>query len=482
MREHAVLIVGAGPTGLMLAGELALAGVDVAVLERRTDRDLVGSRAGGMTPRTLEVMDQRGIVDRFLSEGITGQNTHYSGIFFDVADLPTRHNYGLALLQYRVETILADWVAELGVTIHYGCEVSGFTQDADGVEAIAASGARFRCAYLVGCDGGRSHVRKTAGIAFPGWDASTSCLVADAVLTENPPWGLHRDPAFHSFFKFDGEDTVRIMVTESTLTNTEQPTVDDIRKALLSARGTDYGLRSAAWVSRFTDTTRQAATYRDRRVLLAGDAAHIHFPIGGQGLNTGVQDAVNLGWKLGQVVNGISGEHLLDSYHDERHPVAARVLHNTMAQSVLNGPGARVDALRDTLAELLTLGESRARIAAMMCGLDIRYDHGHAHPLVGHRMPDLDLQTTEGPIRLFSLLHEGRGILLSLNLPTSLDITRWAHRVAVVDACAAGTWRLPVLGEIAAPASVLVRPDGYVAWTGDHRGNGLPEVLNTWFA
>ncbi|BBX85536.1 FAD-dependent monooxygenase [Mycolicibacterium aubagnense] len=481
MRDHEVLIVGGGPTGLMLAGELTLAGVDVGVLERRIDRDLAGSRAGGMTPRTLEVTDQRGIVDRFLSEGVVGQNAHYSGIFFDVSDLPTRHNYGLALLQYRTESILADWVTELGSTIHYGCEATDFIQDAQHVEVSVATGEKFCATYLVGCDGGRSQVRKAAGVAFPGWDASTSCLVADAELTETPPWGLHRDPAFHSFFTFDGEDTIRIMVTEPTTANTGEPTLEDLRSALHTARGTDYGLRSAAWISRFTDSTRQASSYRDRRVLLAGDAAHIHFPIGGQGLNTGIQDAVNLGWKLGQVVKGISDANLLDTYHAERHPVAAGVLHNTMAQSVLNGPGPRVEALRDTMAELLTLGTPRQRIAAMMCGLDIRYDLGQEHPLMGRRVPDLDLHTADGPTRLYTLLHDARALLLVFGQPINVDMARWTHRVTAVDAQAADAWTIPVIGEITAPAALLVRPDGYVAWTGDHRGIGLHEALNRWF-
>lgn len=480
MPEHAVLIVGAGPTGLMLAGELALAGVDVVVLERRTSRDLAGSRAGGLTSRTIEVLDQRGIADRFLSTGMTGQIGHYSGIYFDVSDLPTRHNYGLALLQYRVEQLLADWVAELGVTVRYGCDVTGFTQDVDGVEVTMANGARLHGAYLVGCDGGRSLIRKAAGISFPGWDASTGCLVADAELTETPPWGLHRDPTFHSFFQFEGEDTIRVMVTEEPPA-ADTPTVGDISAALIAARGTDYGLRSVTWVSRFNDTTRQAAVYRDRRVLLAGDAAHVHFPIGGQGLNTGIQDAVNLGWKLGQVVNGSSGETLLDSYHTERHPVAARVLHNTMAQTVLNGSGPRIDALRDTMAELLAMDEPRTRIAAMMCGLDIRYDLGQAHPLLGHRIPDLDLHTPHGPIRLFALLHDARGILLSFDPDIRLDASQWAHRVTTIRAHHTDAWTLPNLGKIDCPSAVLIRPDGHVAWVGDKRATGLQEALNMWF-
>lgn len=482
MGEDTVLIAGAGPTGLMLAGELALAGVDVAVFERRTDRDLVGSRAGGMTPRTIEVLDQRGIADRFLSEGAIGHNGHYSGIFFDVSDLPSRHNYGLALLQYRIEKILADWVTDLGVAIHYGCEVSGFTQHPDCVEVALADGTRRHGAYVVGCDGGRSLIRKASGIAFPGWDPSTSCLVADVELADEPPWGLHRDGGFHSFFKFDGEDTVRVMVTEPQIARTDAPNLADISTALIAARGTDYGLRSAAWISRFNDTTRQAATYRDRRVLLAGDAAHIHFPIGGQGLNTGIQDAVNLGWKLGQVVNGTSGDKLLDTYHAERHPVAARVLHNTMAQTALNGPGERVDALRDTMSELLTMDEPRTRIAAMMCGLDIHYNLGDGHPLIGHRMPDLDLNTPKGATRLYTFLQTARGILLTLGLPPNVDVSPWAHRVSVVDAHAAESWNLPVVGEIDAPNAVLIRPDGHVAWAGDSTASGLQTAIDEWFA
>lgn len=482
MAEHQVVIAGAGPTGLMLAGELALAGVDVAVAERRTGRDLVGSRAGGMTPRTIEVLDQRGIADRFLAQGITGQNGHYAGLFFDMSDLPTRHNYGLALLQYRVETILADWIAELGVLIRYGREVTGFTQDDTGVDVALSDGTTMRGAYLVGCDGGHSVVRKTAGIDFPGWEPSISCLVADVDMTDEPPWGLHRRGGFHSFFTFDGEDTVRVMVAEPQVANTAEPTLTDLRAALIAVCGAEYGIRSATWISRFTDATRQAATYRADRALLAGDAAHIHFPIGGQGLNTGIQDAVNLGWKLAHVVRGVSGEELLDTYHAERHPIAARVLHNTMAQTALNAPGERIDALRDTVAELLTLHEPRTRIAAMMCGLDIHYNLGVGHPLLGRRMPDLDLQTPSGPARLFTLLHQAHGTLLRFGGPPwDLDITPWSDRVSVFDVRYTGAWKLPVIGEVTAPDAVLIRPDGYAAWVAKGSTEGLPNALDRWF-
>lgn len=482
MAEHQVVIAGAGPTGLMLAGELALAGADVVVVERRIGRDLVGSRAGGMTPRTIEVLDQRGIADRFLSQGTIGQNGHYAGLFFDVSDLPTRHNYGLALLQYRVETILADWIAELGVPVHYGREVTGFTQDDSGVHAKVSDGTTLRAGYLVGCDGGRSVVRKTAGIAFPGRAASTSCLVADVDMEGEPPWGLHRHGGFHSFFTFDGEDTVRVMVTEPQIGNTAEPTLADLSEALTAVCGTDYGLGSATWVSRFTDATRQAAAYRVGRVLLAGDAAHIHFPIGGQGLNTGIQDAVNLGWKLARVARGEAGGKLLDSYHAERHPVAARVLHNTMAQTALNGPGDRIDALRDTMSELLTMDEPRTWIAAMMCGLDIHYDLGDGHPLLGRRMPDLDLHAPSGPLRLSTLLHQAQGVLLNFaGQAFDFDITPWADRVSAFDVHCSGAWKLPVIGEVAAPDAVLIRPDGYAAWVGVSSSEGLPDALDMWF-
>lgn len=483
MAEHDVVIAGAGPTGLMLAGELALAGADVAVVERRTDRDLVGSRAGGMTPRTIEVLDQRGIADRFLHEGTIGQNGHYAGLFFDVSDLPTRHNYGLGLLQYRVETILADWVTELGVPVHYTREVTGFAQDDSGVDAAVSDGTTLRAGYLVGCDGGHSAIRKAAGIAFPGWEPSTSCVVADVDMEGEPPWGLHRHGEFHSFFTFDGEDTVRVMVTEPLAEkNTAEPTLVDLSEALIAARGTDYGLRSATWISRFTDATRQAAAYRAGRVLLAGDAAHIHFPIGGQGLNTGIQDAVNLGWKLARVARGEAGGKLLDTYHAERHPVAARVLHNTMAQTALNGPGERIDALRDTMSELLGMHEPRTRIAAMMCGLDIHYDLGEGHSLLGRRVPDLDLHTPSGPARLFTLLHQAHGVLLKFGGQAwDFDIAPWSDRVSIFDVHYSGVWELPVISEVAAPDAVLVRPDGYVAWVGDGSTAGLPDALDRWF-
>jgi FAD binding domain-containing protein/aromatic ring hydroxylase-like protein len=276
---------------------------------------------------------------------------------------------------------------------------------------------------------------------------------------------------------------VRVLVTEQQVGQSGEPTLVDLSQALIAVYGTDYGLHRASSISRFTDMARQAASYRDRRVLLAGDAAHVHFPTGGQGLNIGVQDAVNLGWKLAQVVNQTSPDSLLDSYHAERHPVAARVLKNTLAQSALLGRrNDRLDALRDIVSELLSMDEPRRRFAAMMAGLDIRYDFGDGHPLLGRRMPDLDVLTAGGPLRVFTLLHEARPVLLNLGAPGAFDVAAWADRVQLIDAQYAGSWELPVVGAVPAPEAVLIRPDGHVAWVGDQRIDaGLTDALTTWF-
>jgi len=478
---HAVVIAGGGPTGLMLAGELALAGVDVAIVERRASQDLNGSRAGGLHSRTIEVLDQRGIADRFLSQGTVIQAAHFSRIPLDISDFPSRHPYALGLWQDRIEETLACWVGELGVPVYRGREVTGFARDDGGVD-VELSDGRLRAEFLVGCDGGRSLIRKAAGIEFPGWDPTTSSLVAEAEMGEEPEWGSRRDDkGIHELRKLEDSGRVRVLVREQQAGQTGEPTLDDLSQAITAVWGSDYGLRGATWIFRFTDVTRQAACYRDRRVLLAGDAAHVHSAIGGQGLNTGVQDAVNLGWKLAQVVSGTSPESLLDTYHAERHPVAARVLRNTMAQTALTRSGERIDALRDTMAELLGMDEPRKRIAAMITGLDIHYDLGEGHPLLGRRMPDLDLVTAGGPLRVFTLLHQARPVLLNLGQPGGFDITPWADRVQSVDAHHVGTWELPVLGAVTAPAAVLIRPDGYVAWAGDRTYLGLPGALTTWF-
>ena len=275
--------------------------------------------------------------------------------------------------------------------------------------------------------------------------------------------------------------SARVVLTEPQLRPDSEPTLRDVSEALVAVYGTDYGIHSPTWISRFTDMTRQAAAYRDRRVLLAGDAAHVHPPMGGQGLNIGVQDAVNLAWKLAQVVKRTSPESLLDTYHAERHPVAARVLRNTMAQVALRRTDDRTKALGDTVSELLGMDEPRRRLAAEMSGLGIHYDLGEGHPLLGRRMPDLDLVTANGPLRVFTLLHDARPVLLNLGEPGGFDITPWADRVQLIDAKYEGTWELPALGVVTAPTAVLVRPDGYVAWVGDLTQMGLADALTTWF-
>ncbi len=480
MTEHAVLIVGGGPTGLMLAGELALAGVDVAVVERRPNQDLAGSRAGGLHARTIEVLDQRGIADRFLAEGKTAQIVGFAWIRLDMSDFPMRHNYGLALWQNHIERILAGWVAELPVRMYRNREVTGLAQDDSGVEVKLADGTSMRAQYVVGCDGGRSVVRKNAGIEFPGWDATVSHLIAEVQLAHEAQWGLHRDAhGIHSLSKTEDGKTVRVLLTEDRPGRSDEPTLRDISEALIAIYGTDYGVHNPTWISRFTDTARQAASYRKGRVLLAGDAAHVHYPTGGQGLNTGVQDAVNLGWKLAQVVKGLSPDSLLDTYHAERHPVAARVLRNTMAQVALLRNDDRTEALRETMADVLSLDEPRKRIAAMLSGMDIHYDLGHGHPLLGRRMPDLDIVTANGPQRVFALLHKGRPVLLNFGEPWAFEIKPWANRVDSIVATYEGAWELPVIGRVPAPSAVLIRPDGHVAWVG--QGPGLSEALTTWF-
>jgi 3-(3-hydroxy-phenyl)propionate hydroxylase len=328
MSEHAVVIAGGGPTGMMLAAELALARIDVTVVERRPSQELDGSRSGGLHSRTIEVLDQRGIADRFLAEGQAMQIQTFAGIPLDISDFPTRHNYGLALWQSHFERILAAWVSELGVPIARERDVTGFAQDDTGVDVELSDGRSLRANYLVGCDGGRSVIRKAAGIEFPGWDATRSWLIAEVEMDEEPEFGLREGGGIGR----SDRGSVRVVLTEQHVEHTSEPTLQYLSEALIAVDGTDYGVHSPTWRSRFTDMTRQAASYRKGRVLLAGDAAHVHPPQGGQGLNAGVQDAVNLGWKLAQVVSGTSPDGLLDTYHPERHPVGARVLHNAMAQ------------------------------------------------------------------------------------------------------------------------------------------------------
>jgi 2-polyprenyl-6-methoxyphenol hydroxylase-like FAD-dependent oxidoreductase len=477
--EHAVVIAGGGPAGMMLAAELALAKVDVAVVERRPDHELAGSRAGGFHARTIEVLDQRGVADRFLAEGQTVQAGFFGTTMLDTSDFPSRHPYTLALYQNAIERIMADWIAELPVQIYYGSEVTGVAQDDAGVDVELADGGPLRAQYLVGCDGGRSLIRRAAGIDFPGWEATRSNLIAEVELTEEPPEGVRYDAyGVHGVGPMGDGKTFRAVTTERRLGTSSEPTLQDLSEALIAVFDTDFGVHNATWISRFTDATRQAAAYRERRVLLAGDAAHVHYPVGGQGLSLGVQDAVNLGWKLAQVVNGISPDSLLDSYHAERHPVAARVVKLTMALTVMQQRDDRMQALVEVVSELASLAEPRRRLTGAHSGLDIRYDLGDGHPQLGLRMPDLDLATPDGAVRVFELLHDARPLLLDFGRLGNLDL---APRVKRIDASYDGDWDLPVLGVVSAPSAVLVRPDGYVAWVGTGTDDGLTDALTTWF-
>ncbi|PIT05955.1 hypothetical protein TSA1_08395, partial [Bradyrhizobium nitroreducens] len=438
------------------------------------------TRAGGLHARTIEILDQRGIADRFLREGQIVQLAGFAWTRLDISDLPTRHPYGLALRQSQIERILADWAEELGVTFHRNREVTGFVQDETGVDVSLSGGERLRTNYLVGCDGGRSLVRKTAGIDFPGSSPTLSNLMAEVELSEAPAWGLRHDAlGFHGLSKSESGRVLAVL-TEATIT-TGEPDMRDLSATLVAVYGTDFGATNPAWISRFTDAARQAESYRKGRVLLAGDAAHIHHSVGGQGLNLGVQDAVNLGWKLAQVVKGISPDSLLDSYHAERHPVAARVLKNTVAQIALLRRGDDgLKAARDTIAELLAMDEPRKRFSAMMSGLDIRYDLGEGHALLGRRMPDLELTVEGRTMTLFTLLHGARGVLLHSGRRGGIDVAPWADRVNVVNASTDGVWALPAIGQVTAPGAVLVRPDGHVAWLGDGSEPELADALTTW--
>jgi 3-(3-hydroxy-phenyl)propionate hydroxylase len=476
-----VTIVGSGPTGLMLAGELALAGVDAEILERRSTPDLVGTRARGFHARTIEILDQRGIADRFLAEGQTVQGLSFGNTALDVSGFPSRHPYTLGLGQSHIERILLGWVEELGVPVRRGVEVTGFDQDDAGVDVHLVDGASLRTTYLVGADGGRSCIRKVAGIDFIGAEATRSHLIAEGRVTEETPTGIRLDDVGIRAMNVLEDGTVGVVVTEHELRTGAEPTLADLREALQAAYGTDFGFHEQTWMSRFTDATRQAADYRRGRVLLAGDAAHIHPPTGGQGIGLGVQDAVNLGWKLAQVVHGVSRDDLLDSYGAERHPATARVLKNVMTQALLQRGDARTEAMRDTIADLLTLEAPRARLAGLLAGLDVRYDLGEGHPLLGRRVPDLDLVTARGTRRVFELLHAARPLLLDLGAPDSIDMAPWSDRVQRIDAEYAGTWELPVVGSVTAPAAVLIRPDGHVAWVGDGTTAGLGAALTTWF-
>jgi 2-polyprenyl-6-methoxyphenol hydroxylase-like FAD-dependent oxidoreductase len=484
-RQTDVVVAGAGPTGLMLACELRLAGIDVVVLDR-ADRRSGESRAGGMHPRTLEVLDQRGILDRFLAEGRPLQAGHFSGLPLDFSGFATRHPYSLMILQAEVERLLETRAAELGVRVEWSAEVAGISQDAAGVDVeIRGRAERLRARYLVGCDGGRSAVRKLVGIGFPGTDATMTSLLADVELAEPPDTALLGARCAGGDYSVIGFEPGWYRVITSRydrVADRDAPVdVEQVRETMISLAGTDFGMHSPRWVSRFADAARQADRYRRGRVLLAGDAAHIHYPAGGQGQNLGIQDAVNLGWKLAAVVRDKAGDDLLDTYQVERYPVAQRVLRNTRAQIALSRPGAHTDALREVFGTLVGMSDVNSYLGGMVSALDLRYPLGDGHPLLGRRVPDVDLKAADGRTRMSELLHAARPVLVDLGRGLDPRVADgWTDRVDVVGAhCDDDRWDVPDVGEVDAPTALLVRPDGYVAWTTTATSTGTSTTTST---
>ena len=467
-----VIVAGGGPTGLMLASELRLHGVHALVLEKEAEPTRV-VRALGLHVRSVEVLDQRGLLERFLA---LGEQFAVGGFFAGIPKpwpdrLDTAHPYVLGIPQTTVDRLLAEHATELGVEIRRGCELVGLSQDDHGVTVELADGTQLRSRYLVGCDGGRSTVRKLLGVGFPGEPTRVEWLLGEVELTA-PPETLNAVVAevrktrkgFGAMPLGDGVYRFVAPADGVAEDRTVPPTLDELKQQVRKLAGTDFGVHSPRWLSRFGDATRLAERYRTGRVLLAGDAAHIHPPLGGQGLNLGIQDAFNLGWKLAAEVNGWAPEGLLDSYHTERHPVAADVLVNTRAQMELlsTEPGPR--AVRRLVAELMDFEEVNRYLIEKIIAIGVRYDFGEGHELLGRRLRDVGLKRG----RLYELMHGGRGLLLDQT--GRLSVAGWAHRVDhVVD----------VSEELDVPAALL-RPDGHVAWVGEDQQDLLSQ-LPKWF-
>lgn len=482
-----IIIAGAGPTGLMLACELRKAGVSVQLVDRADKRGRA-SRAAAIHPRTMELLDQRGVIDEFLAIGQPMLGAHFAGIGLDLSTLPTRYPYMLGIMQTATEMILERFAERLGVRTQWSTELVGVHQDDDAV-TITLRGpdgtiAR-RADYVIGCDGASSVVRRLAGIPFDGSNGELVTVLGDVELDEPPAGWLmcDRRPAgtltILPFGGLTGRSWWRIMVTEYAAKPLREPvTFDRLRESTLRVADTDFGMRDPHWLSWFADAERQATRYRRGRVMLAGDAAHVHPPLGGQGMNLGIQDAVNLGWKLAAVLHGHASQRLLDTYHEERHPVAARVLENTRAQTALVGAGENVTAMRAQLRSLLDGEQANEQLAAAMTGMDICYPSTATHPLAGRRLPNAEIRTTAGIRHLFPLLGSMRPVLLDFDARTQRS-TAVPETVEYISArSAVRQWRLPALGWIPVPSALLIRPDGYVAWAStDESDSGLSQAV-----
>ncbi|WP_117210428.1 rifampin monooxygenase [Allorhizocola rhizosphaerae] len=467
-----VIVAGGGPTGVMLAGELRLHGVRVLVLEKETEPTKV-VRSLGLHARSAEVMDQRGLLDRFLAHG---RQFPLGGFFAGISKpqpdrLDTAHPYVLSIPQTITDRLLAEHAVEVGAEIRRGCELVGLSQDDHGVTVELADGTQSRARYLVGCDGGRSTVRKLLGVGFPGEPSTVETLLGEMEVAVSPETLTAANAEIRKTqLRFGtmplGDGAYRVVVPAEGVAEdrTVPPTFEEFKQQLRATAGTDFGVHSPRWLSRFGDATRQAERYRVGRVLLAGDAAHIHPPTGGQGLNLGIQDAFNLGWKLAAEVNGWAPAGLLDSYHTERHPVAASVLDNTRAQMHLLSLDPGAQAVRRLVAELMDFDEVNRYLTEKITAISVRYDFGEGHDLLGRRLRDMRLKRG----RLYERMHAGRGLLLDQT--GRLSVAGWADRVDhLVD----------VSEELDVPA-VLLRPDGHVAWAGDDQWE-LLDRLPRWF-
>ncbi|SEH29686.1 2-polyprenyl-6-methoxyphenol hydroxylase [Chryseobacterium culicis] len=492
-----VIVVGAGPTGLMLASELKLQGASVAVIERRAHGTSSESRAPGINARTMEILGMRGLAEDFKALGKPLEAVLFSGLMMMPKKWDDLWPDALILPQHQTEKLLREYAEKLGVIFHWSTELIDFYQDENEVKVHVKKDnevQQLNALYLAGCDGGRSKVREICGASFTGEDPQSHWIVADVEL-KNPPaenqrFGRNsRIGTYQVSSVEEGWFRVSLMKIQPPLDQRAKVTLEELRQAMLEGIGTDFGLVSARWMSRFTDSFRQVSQYRFQRILLLGDAAHTHSPIGGQGLNLGIQDAVNLGWKLAWSAKGLADEKLLDTFNEERHPVGALVLKMAKAQTALIKPNPQIEALRSVVGDLLISPESTLKISRILSGLGIQYSFGAGlHPLVGQRMPDVELVVNGIPTSLYALMHSGKGIVLNLNDDISFSVPEiYKKQVETIRAVSHistinNQWKLSAVGEVPVVSQLLIRPDGFVAWTNADETTGPENILESWLS